>query len=113
MLVELAFNLSICKKPNSLDLETTCRFSYALRVDLLESVLISVTGLFRSLLTTIVSRWLRLFSVITVAFFLIGFFWWQTERRIFLAEQEARGLAMRQSASLANSYAAQLQHVAD
>ena len=75
--------------------------------------MISVTGLFRSPLPDTVSRWLRLFAVIAVAFFLISFFWWLTERRIFLAEQEARGLAMRQSASLANSYAAQLQHVAD
>ena len=36
-----------------------------------------------------------------------------TERKIHLAEQEARGLAMRQSVSLANSYAGQLQHVVD
>jgi len=43
----------------------------------------------------------------------IGGLWWITERKIHLAEQEARALAMRQSASLANAYAAQLQHVVD
>ena len=43
----------------------------------------------------------------------IGGLWWVTERKIHLAEQEARGLAMRQSVSLANSYAGQLQHVVD
>ncbi len=39
--------------------------------------------------------------------------WWYTEREIHAKEEEARTVAMRQAESLANSYAAQLRHVAE
>ena len=39
--------------------------------------------------------------------------WWSTEHEILSKEAEARSVAMRQAESLANSYAAQLRHVAE
>jgi len=79
----------------------------------LESVLIVKSGLFRWSLLALTSHWLRFFVWLSLVTLVIGGLWWVTERKIHLAEQEARGLAMRQSVSLANSYAGQLQHVVD
>lgn len=44
---------------------------------------------------------------------LLATLWWMTEHEIALQEAEARVVTLRQAESLANSYAAQLQHVAD
>ncbi len=42
-----------------------------------------------------------------------GLIWWSAEHQIGSKEAEARSVAMRQAESLANSYAAQLRHVAE
>ncbi len=39
--------------------------------------------------------------------------WWSTEHEIVSKEAEARSMAMRQAESLANSYSAQLRHIAE
>lgn len=70
-------------------------------------------ALFLTRLPASLSRWLHFFLWIGTTLLIVGLFGWITERKIYLAEQEARGIAMRQSEALANSYAAQLQHVVD
>ena len=71
------------------------------------------SGLFLWSRLALTNHWLRFFVWLSLVTLVIGGLWWVTERKIHLAEQEARGLAMRQSVSLANSYAGQLQHVVD
>ena len=71
------------------------------------------SGLFLWSRLALTSHWLRFFVWLSLVTLVIGGLWWVTERKIHLAEQEARGFAMRQSVSLANSYAGQLQHVVD
>ena len=63
------------------------------------------SGLFLWSRFALTSYWLRFFVWLSLLTLVIGGLWWVTERKIHLAEQEARGLAMRQSVSLANSYA--------
>ncbi len=70
-------------------------------------------ALFLMRLLASLKRGLHFFLWIGITLAIVGLFWWITERKIYLAEQEARSIAMRQSEALANSYAAQLQHVVD
>ena len=79
----------------------------------LESVLLVKPSLFLWSRLGLTSLRPRFFVWLFLVTLVIGGLWWMTERKIYLAEQEARGLAMRQSVSLANSYAGQLQHVVD
>lgn len=75
--------------------------------------MVSKPAIFFARLPASLGRWLYFFLWICITSLIIGLFWWFTERKIFQAEQEARAIAMRQAESLATSYAAQLQHVAD